>query len=160
MTLKNCKGLTLTESIMSIFLLSVLIVGLLGAFFISRMGTLHAIHRMKAINILKDYLEQEVMYGYSGGEDDEADYYETVVSSSPVNVVIDDRNTPDTSDDLTGTITADPYPAQQVVVGSGPSEVEYKINGFIVTWADDTPGPGTPPVCNERAVTYIANHGI
>jgi len=139
---KDRSGVTLVESLVSIFLVSVLLVGVLGAFFISRMGTLHAQHRIAAMNILKEYMEQEVMQGYDGGSDGEADYYFRAASANPIPVSIDG---------LTGSITPDPYPAE-LLTG-------YKIIGFVVQWNEDAFGPGAHPACSERALTYIADHG-
>ncbi len=154
----NKKGVTLVESLISIALLSVLLVGLLGSFFISRLSTLHAEHRFVAMNIAKEYLEQEILRGGQGGEEGEDDGYVMVTSANPVNVTIDDRGTADIGDDLIGTITPDPYPADIRVVGVGASQAQYKVIGFIVAWNEDVFGNGPQPRCQERALTYVSYH--
>ncbi len=154
----NKKGVTLVESLVSIFLLSVLLVGLLGSFFISRLSTLRAEHRFVAMNIAKEYLEQEILRGGQGGEEGEDDGYVMVTSANPINVTIDDRGTADIGDDLIGTITPDPYPADMRVVGVGTSQAQYKVVGFIVAWDEDVFGNGPRPRCQERVLTYVSYH--
>ncbi|MDP3790197.1 MAG: hypothetical protein Q8R48_07340, partial [Candidatus Omnitrophota bacterium] len=88
---KNLKGLTLVESVVSIFILTTLLIGLLSAFYVAKSSALHAKHRMAAMNIVRQYMEQEIKAGYDGGDEGEAVYYATVTSADPVNVTIDDR---------------------------------------------------------------------
>jgi len=158
MRLNGKKGVSLVEGLMSIFLLSALVVGVLGAFFISNLSTALAKHRMAVMNILKDYIEREALEGYDGGSGDEADYFETVTSADPIEVTIDDRGTADESDDLEGTITPDPYFPDNMEDAEGNpisySGVPYKIIGFIVNWTEDSTGQA----CTERATTYVAYH--
>lgn len=144
MRLYNRNGLTLVESLIAIFLLSTLLVSILGAFFISKLSASHAKHRLTAMNLLREFVEQEIKAGYDGGNDNEADYYLTVISADPVTRVVDGK---------TFSIRPDPYYPDNVdglVYGTVP----YKIVGFIVTWAEDVTGQ----VCSERAVTYVTYH--
>ncbi len=156
--LRDIKGLTLVESLISIILLSVLLVSILGAFFISRLSTVHAKHRLMAMNILQQYMEQEVRAKYDGGSDGEGDYYATLTSASPVSVTIDDRSTADTSDDLLGTLLPDPYSPDNIENADGSpisqDGVPFKIIGFIVSWTEDMTGQ----TVNERQVAYVAYH--
>ena len=157
MVLKNNRGLTLTESLVGIVLLSALLIGTIGAFFISKMSTIRAYHRISAMNILKEYLEQEVKAGFLGGYA-EGDYYVTASSAGPMPVIIDDRNTVSTSDDLTGTVRPIPYPGAVTVIGTSPMTHSYKSVGFIVEWNETEGmfGGGSAVSCSERALTYVA----
>lgn len=155
---RNNGGLTLVESLVSIFLLSMITLSVVGAFFLSKSGNLRAKHRLAAVNIIKDGMERELRAGYDGGNEDEADYYATVTSADPVNVTIDDRGTSDPSDDLIGTIAPDPYYPDNIENADGSAinyaGVPYKIVGFVVTWTED----GSQQVCSERAVCYVSYH--
>lgn len=159
MYLTGKKGVSLVEGLISIFLLSALIVGVLGAFFVSNLSTSIAKHRITAMSVLKDYLEREIMAGYDGGDDGEADYYATVTSATPITVTIDDRGTAgDASDDLVGTLTPTPYfPDNMQDAGGNPlvqSGVPYKIVGFVINWTEDMTGNA----CSERATSYVVYH--
>lgn len=133
--------------------MSVLFVSLLGAFFISRLSTLRAKHRVVAMNIIREYLEQEIRAGYLGGYVD-GDFYAMVTSGAANSVTIDDRSTVDSSDDLIGTIEPSPYPAATTTIGT----VRYKTIGFSVEWNEDVFGTGQAPACSERAITYVSEH--
>ncbi len=144
MRIENRNGLTLVESLIAIFLLTTLLVSILGAFFISKLSASHAKHRLAAMNILREYIEQEIEAGYDGGNDAEADYYITVTSADPVTRVVDGK---------AFSIKPDPYYPDNVE-GLVYGTVPYKIVGFVVTWAEDVTGQ----VCSERAVTYVTYH--
>lgn len=155
---RRAKGLTLVESLVSICLLTVLLVALLSTFYTGKSSAVHAKHRMIAMNILRQYMDQEIMAGYDGGNGGEGDYYVTVTSANPVPVLIDDRGTADPADDLMGTITPDPYlpdnienPDSTPIAYKG---IPYKIIGFVVSWVEDR----TNQACNERAVCYVSLH--
>lgn len=146
------------ESLVSIMLLSMLVLAVIGAFFIAKSSTSRARHRLEAMNIVKSYIEQEIAAGYDGGSGDEADFYVTVTSAAPVNVTIDNRGTADTADDLIGSIAPDPYHPDNIENADG-SQISYeglpfKIAGFVITWTED----GSHSVCAERAVAHIAYH--
>lgn len=154
-------GLTLVESVISIFMLTILLVGLMSTFYIAKTSGQHAKHRMNAMNILKWYMEQEIQeinHAYDRGSENEADFYATVTSADPVQVIIDDRGTADAYDDLIGTIKPDPYFPNNIENPDGSPiayiGVPYKIVGFVVTWTEDRTGQ----VCTERAVTYVSFH--
>jgi len=153
MPLKNKKGVTLVEVLISISLLSALLVGLVGAFFISKNGTQTARHKMVAMGHIRNYIAQEVKAGFLGGYV-AGNYYVTVSSNTPVSVVIDDRGTTGTSDDLNGTITPSPYPATVVTLGTSPKTSQYKTIGFIVQWSEGSPAR----TYRERAMAYVADH--
>jgi len=158
MKLNKNNGVTLVESLVSILLISALMIGLLGAFFVSRLTASRAKHRMIAINTLKEHLEREVQAKYDGGSDGESDYYATVSSGDPVNITIDDRSTTDTSDDLIGTITPDPYFPSNIEDATGTPlshfNIPYKVVGFVVSWTEDYTGQ----VVNERGTVYVSYH--
>src|SRR3989338_1404295 len=123
---KKSDGLTLIESLISIALLSVLLVSILGAFFVSKLSTLRARHRIAAMNTIREYMEQETRAGYLGGYVD-GDFYVMASSSNPISITIDDRGTADTSDDIVGTIKPSPYPAATAAIDT----ISYKTIGFI-----------------------------
>jgi len=153
---KNTKGVTLVETLISIFLVSALLVGVLGAFFISALSASHARHRQAALNMLDNYIAREIRAGYDA--DSGGDYYVTVSSGDPVSVLIDDRGTASTADDLMGTITPDPYYPNNVENADGTmikqDDLSYKIIGFVISWTEDY----TKNTCSERAGTYVVHH--
>lgn len=149
----DSRGLTLVESLISIVLISVLILGVMGAFFISRLGTDRARHRIAAMNVIKEYMEREARAGYLGGYVD-GDYYFTVDSGNGINFTIDDRGTATFSDDLIGTIRPNPYPGTASTIGS----VRYKKIGFTAEWDEQVFQTGAVIPCVERIVTYVADH--
>lgn len=153
----NNRGLSLVEALISIVLVSVLLMGILGAFIISRLGVDRAKHRMMAMNTVREYMEQEIKSGYLGGYVD-GDYYVTVSSSNPVTFTIDDNSTTDPADDLTGTITPDPYPATTYTIGTSPKTARYKKIGFVVSWNEKLFGGSALPTSYERAAAYVAEH--
>lgn len=158
MLFQSRKALTLVESLVSMLLLSVLLVSILGAFFIAQKGISRARHRYTAMKIIRQYMEREFRAGYDGGNDAEGDYYVTFSSAVPVNVTIDDRGTAGTADDLIGTIAPDPYYPDNIYDAGGGqltySGIPYKIAGFVVTWTEDA----ASLVCTERAVSYVVYH--
>jgi len=160
MRLKNIKGLTLIETLISIGLLSVLVFSIMGAFYVSMGSTGRAKHRLAAMNVIRSFMEQEMRLGYNGGELD--DYYATVTSGTSVPVTIDDRGTASAADDVMGALACDPLYPSNIMNGVGAlfnfDGTRYKIIGFVVTWTDDSFGAGQGAVCSERAVTYVCEH--
>lgn len=153
MNLKYKDGLTLIEAIVSMCLIGTLLVGILGAFFISRLGTDRSKHRIVAMNKIQEYMEQEIRAGYLGGRVD-GDFYVTFASSSSVPITIDDRGTASTGDDLTGTIRPSPYPGTTLTIGTA----RYKIIGFIAQWNEQVFRSGSTRTVTERTATYVAEH--
>lgn len=151
MNLKNKTGLTLVEALVSMCLIGTLLVGILGAFFISRLGTDRARHRVVAMNQVKEYMEQEIRAGYLGGRVD-GDFYVTFASSATKPITIDDRGTVSEADDLKGTIRPSPYPGTTLTYGS----VRYKVIGFIAQWNEQVFQSGATRTVTERAATYVA----
>ena len=156
MYLRGKSGVSLVESLISIFLVSSLLVSLIGAFVLSRLSTPRAKHRLVAMNLLKEYIEQEVKAGYIGRQAGESDpNYYTLASPATITVTIDDYGTSGTADDLRGTLYADPYPATLGTAGTG----KYKIIGFAVQWNEKTfVRSGQGPLVKERLVTYVSEH--
>jgi len=166
---KNSRGVTLVETLTSIVLLSILLCSILGAFFVSKLSTAHARHRVSAMNILRSYIDYELAYGYDGVSDGDGFANPLVVSTDgtnpdPITVTIDDRGTVDTSDDLTGTVTAEPYFPRNLEDASGElyyyreGAYNYKIIGFNIQWNEDFFGRGQGFVCRERSSVYVARH--
>ncbi|MBN1526910.1 MAG: type II secretion system protein [Candidatus Omnitrophica bacterium] len=153
MTLRKKDGMTIVETLVAIVLVSALVTSILGAFFISRLSAERAKHRMTAMNRIRSYIEQEIKAGYAGGYPNN-NLYVSVDSGSPVSVIIDDRGTTDTGDDLNGTITPEPYPGTPLEAATGLSTCRYKKVGFVVAWTEELFGQ----VCRERAATYVTEH--
>jgi len=161
MHLGNKKALTLVESLVSILLLGAFLCSFLGAFFVSRLSTDRAMHRVAAMNILKQYMEREIEAGFSGGEDGDGDHYVTVTSADPSSIV---PSVQVTVDNKVYTVTPDPYfpdniedPATHTALTY--QSTHYKIAGFVVTWTENILGGGIGPTCTERAVVYLFDHG-
>jgi len=160
MWLSNKKGMSLVEALMSIVLISILLIGILGAFVISRLGVDRAKHRMMAMNTIRQYMEQEIKAGYLGGfgakpgGGEDTDYYLTVDSDTPIEFTIDDTG----ESVLTGTIKPDPYPATTYEEGTSPNSCRYKKVGFVVEWNEKLFGSPTLPTSRERAAAYVADH--
>jgi len=150
MHLRNSKGITLIENLVAIFMVSVLLVSIMGAFFVSKMSAARAKHRMVAMNTIREYMEREIRAGYDGGSGDEGDHYVTVSSAAGNTITVDDG--------LQGSIKPDPYYPLNIEDGGGAplvySGIPYKVIGFLATWQE----PGTGQVCTERAVTYVCYH--
>jgi type II secretory pathway pseudopilin PulG len=158
------KGLSLVEALISVVLVGALLVSILGAFIISRLGVDRAKHRMMAMNTVRQYMEQEIKAGYLGGfgakpgGGEDTDYYLTVDSGSAIEFTIDAMGTPSTADDLTGTIKPDPYPADTYEEGTFPNSCRYKKVGFVVEWDEKLFGGANLPTSRERAAAYVADH--
>jgi len=152
--------MTLVEALISICLISVLLLGIMGAFIISRLGVDRAKHRMMAMNTIRQYMEQEIKAGYLGGFGAkpgggvDTDYYLTVDSSGAISFTIDDTGT----SVLTGTIRPDPYPAGTYEEGTAPDSCRYKKVGFVVEWKEELFGGTSLPTSRERAAAYVADH--
>ena len=153
----NKKGMTLTENVISIVLVTTLLFCVLGAFLVSRLSEERAKHRMMAMNKIRENMEQEIKAGYLGGYAD-GDCYVSVTSASPVTFTIDDMGTTTTDDDLTGTVTPDPYPGVTYTIGTDPKTARYKKVGFMVEWNEKFYSGIAAPMSRERAVAYVAEH--
>lgn len=150
MILHNKRGLTLIESLVSIALIGVLLTGVMGAFFISKTSTVHARHRMIAMDLAREFLEREISLGYYFGS----------YSQSTTNRWIDGitgvayTSSPYPSTAIQFTVT--PYPATPVIAQEGG--VSYKTVGFRVTWNEQRYGSRGVFSCSETAVTHVAQH--
>ncbi len=138
MGLKNRKGLTLIEALITIVLLSTLVVGTLGAFYISQLSIVRARHRMVATGLLREYMEKEKGAGYISGA-----YALTA-------------DTTQTVDGIVYTITRNPNPPTLNAEGTGANAAYYNTISLIITWTETQYGPGGNLNCSERAATYIA----
>ena len=162
--IKKRNGVTLIESLISIILLSAFLVSILGAFFISRLGTEHAKHRLAAMSAIREFIDYELRFGYDGVSD--ADGFANPLIKDDdanglpdtINVTLDTRSTADTADDLIGTIAPDPYYPDNIENVDGSTinyaGIPYKIAGFVVTWIEDS----SNQACSERAVCYVSYH--
>lgn len=136
MHIKNRCGITLVESLISISLISVLLLGVLGAFYVSKTSTVHAKHRIIAMNLAREYLEKEISLGY---------YFGVYFQSSPITRTIEG---------LTYTVTPDP--SSPVIATEGG--VSYKLIGFRVTWDEPRYGGIGNLQCSERVTTHVSQH--
>lgn len=155
--MSNTRGLTLVEALISILLVSVLLIGILGAFVVARLSVDRAKHRVMAMNTIRQYMEQEIKAGFLGGfgvRDDgsvDTDYYLTVDSGNSSDFTIDDTG----SSVLRGRLKPDPYPAETYEIGTSPNSCRYKKIGFVVEWDEKLSGGADS---TERAVAYVADH--
>ena len=140
MYLKNKKGLTLIEGLVGISLLAITLIAVMGTFVVGRISVPIARHRQIAMNIIRNYLEQETQAGYSGGG------YTSGITSSPIDV---------TNDNVVYSITANPWPAANNIIGTSGY---YKTVGFVATWTESALGNNAAVSCSEKAVVYIAQH--
>ena len=168
--IKVRNGVTLIESLISIILLSAFLVSILGAYFISRLGTEHAKHRLAAMSVIREFIDYELRFGYDGVSDGDGFANPLVKDddangiADTINVTLDTRGTADTADDLIGTIAPEPYFPYNLEDAAGSllyypsSGFNYKIIGFVINWTEDFFGAGPGLASSERAVTYVAKH--
>jgi hypothetical protein len=156
------KGVTLIENLVGIFLLSTLLIGIIGAYYLSLSTVNRGKHVAMANSILCSYMDLEAQAGYNGGSFD-GSYYNTMPLSTLgfVNVTIDDRGTADTSDDIVGTLTCSPWAPLNVQDSLGNTlnfdGVRYKIVGFVLSWVEPTIGGQGQPF-SVRTASYVCEH--
>lgn len=142
------RGITITESLVTIILLTIIVMATIGGFVISKMDVVRANHRTVAMSLIREYMEKEIANGYNFGQ-----YY--TLAEAGIDRSID------------GTVYS--IVPEPCVAGSNPllgvdateSGRHYKIIGFRVQWNEPVYGGvgygGVNYVqCSERAVTYIA----
>lgn len=142
MNLKIRKGMTFTEALVSVILLSTVLGSILGVFFIARASTVRASHRMIAMNLVREWMEKEIANGYGSGG------YDVFNSATDGTRVIDG---------VTYTISAYPNPSVISFEG-GAGGVPYKTIGFQVSWNEVIYSQAGSVACNERAVTNVSWH--
>ncbi|MCX5665516.1 MAG: prepilin-type N-terminal cleavage/methylation domain-containing protein [Candidatus Omnitrophica bacterium] len=157
----NNKGVTLIESLVGILLLSILLIGVTGAYYLSLSSVNRGKHIAKANSILNTYMDQEMQAGYNddGGSLGGA-YYTTMplATGGYKNVTIDDRGTTNTSDDLIGRLTCSPWYPDNIRTSGGDltfDGIRYKIVGFIVSWVEKTPLMGRGQTYSVSAASYM-----
>ncbi len=157
------KGVTLIESLVGILLLSIILAGVMGAYYLSLSAVNRGKHIAMANSILHSHIDQEMQAGYNGGSGGGA-YYTTMPLSTAGSkpVTIDDRGTADNSDDLMGVLSCSPwYPANiQTALGVRLTfdGVRYKIAGFVVSWDEKTPLLGQGQAYSVRTASYVCEH--
>lgn len=142
MKLKERKGLTFTEAMVSVILLSTILGSILGAFFIARASTVRAGHRLIAMNLVREWMEKEIANGYGSGG------YDVFNSANDGTRVIEG---------MTYTITQYPNPSVISIEG-GVGGIPYKTIGFQVTWSEVLYDQVGSVACNEKAVTNVSWH--
>ncbi len=140
MHLKNSKGITLIENLVAILWVSLLLVSMLGAFFVSRVSTVHARHRMVAMSLAREMLEKEMSAGYGSGG---------------YNVFNPDTDSERLVDGVTYRIYR--YPETPPTLYEGDiTGIPYTTKGFKVEWTENLL-KGTL-TCSEKAVTHVSRH--
>ena len=154
MNLRGKKAIGLVESLVSIILVGMFVASFLGAYFVSRISTKRAEHRMTAMDILKSHMEREIKAGYDGGSGVGLDYYATVSQA------VTEETGPDGK---TYTVTADPYFPGNIYQDLDNNILltyenrNYKIIGFVVSWTEEALTGGTSKVLSERAAAYVSS---
>ena len=131
----------------SILLVSTLLIGVMGAFFVSRSSISRARHRMTAMSIVREWMEKELAirsggYGSGGYEafNPETDSTRTV-------------------DDVTYTIVRYPEAPPTLYEPAGDlTGIPYTTLGFKVSWQENFYLSGGSITCSEKAVTHVARH--
>lgn len=140
-------GLTLVENLISILLISTLLIGIMGAFFISRLCVSRAGHRMAAMGLVKEWMEKELAIrggGYGSGG------YEAFNPDTDSTRIIDG---------VTYTIARYPEVPPTLYEPSGDlTGIPYTTLGFMVSWQENLYPAGGSITCSERAVTHVARH--
>lgn len=144
---KNRPGLTLVENLVSILLVSTLLIGVMGAFFVSRSSVSRARHRMTAMSIIREWMEKELAtrgggYGSGGYEAFNPDADSTRVVDGVTYTIVRYPEAPPTLYEPAGDLTGIPYTTL----------------GFEVSWQESFYLAGGSVTCSERAVTHVARH--
>jgi type II secretory pathway pseudopilin PulG len=142
--LMNRRGVTLVENLISIFLVSIFLVGLLSAFYISKIGSQRAEHRTAARNILNSLIEGEMRAGATVTVDG---YLNETYSAQTVTFGKDPATYT-----ITFTITPSPYPATRFTEETYGT---YRTVGFIISWNEPMVAGGTTTTCREKAATNV-----
>ena len=142
--MKKKTGITITENLITIVLLTIIVVATIGCFVIAKVGTVRANHRTIAMGLVREYMEKEIAIGYYFGQ-----YYTLTATGATRNI-----------DNMTYTIMPDPYVAGDPLLGVDGTEGgrHYKTIGFRVRWNEPIYGGAGSVQCNEKAATYIAQH--
>jgi len=147
MNLKNNSGLTLVENLVAILLVSTLLIGVMGAFFISRSSISRARHRMTAMSIVREWMEKELAVrggGYGSGG------YEAFNPDTDSTRVVDN---------VTYTIVRYPEVSPTLYEPAGDlTGIPYTTLGFKVSWQENFYLTSGSVTCSEKAVTHVARH--
>ena len=157
------KGVTLIEGLVGTLLLSIILLGIMGAYYLSLYTVSQGRHIAVANSTLQSYMNREIQAGYAGGSAGGAYYAASTLAAGPsINVTIDDRGTADTSDDLMGVLTCSPWYPDNIRSALGGDlrfeVVRYKITGFTVSWVEGAPLTGQAHVCSVSAASYVCEH--
>lgn len=147
MNVKNRTGLTLVENLVAILLISTLLIGVMGAFFISRSSVSRARHRMTAMSIVREWMEKELAVrggGYGSGG------YEAFNPDTDSTRVVDG---------VTYTVARYPEAPPTLYEPAGdPTGIPYTTLGFKVSWQEKYYLSDGNITCSEKAVTHVARH--
>ena len=145
MKILNSRGVTLVENLVAIFLVSVLLVSMLGAFFVSRSSVVRSRHKMTAMSLARGWLEKELATrngGYGSGGYEAFD---------------PDRDSTKIVDGVTYTIARYPDSTPTLYEG-GVTGIPYTTIGFKVEWYENLYLSGGRIACSEKVVTHVAKH--
>jgi Tfp pilus assembly protein PilV len=138
---KNNKGVTLIENLFSAVILALVMGAVVGVFVVGKMNIVKAQNRTKAINLLRDKMEEIKGLSY---EDVEFDYYGTSVPEDDV-------------DDVTGTdnLINDTRTTSATKDANGNLIVTITLNWEKVGWGTSA-SKGTSNDPDEKLVTLIS----
>lgn len=131
----------LIEGLIGAALLAIVFSGVLGTFLVARYSGSHGRHRMNAMNIAKQYIEQERQWKFY-----ESAVYRTIGSATPVDILVEE---------VTYTVT--PLTPAVTVISTGEGGVNLKTIGFEVSWWENLPG-GQRIQYKEKLASYVADH--
>ncbi len=130
--MRNKKGVTFIEIMISVLILSLSLGGMLTTFVMGRISVAKAKHRIEAFNLIQQKVEELRDTGYSS----------IPIGESSENVTIDNAGTVATVDDLIG---------QRKVIVTGS---DYKEITVTITWTERKWG-GSNQV-SESVVTVVS----
>ena len=132
--MRNKKGVTFIEIMISALILSISIGGMLTTFVMGRVSVAKAKHRIEAFNLIQEKVEAIRDTSYA-----------SIANESPASVTIDNAGTAATTDDLTGQRSVS---VNEVVVDG------YKEVTVTITWTEHKWG-GSNQV-SENVVTVVS----
>ena len=142
---KDQKGLTLVEGLIGTALVATMLICVLGTFLVSRYSVPHARHRIIAMNLIKERMEEETAAGFNGGSYATPPFNAAANPASPDPITI-------TLDNILYTMT--PETSSVTTIGAGATAISYKQIGFTVSWSENS------VQYTERAATYVSNHPL
>ena len=140
--LNGKRGFTLVESLVGISLVAIMFISIMGVFEIAVTIVNHAAHRIVAVNLIQQRLENEIA---------------AAVSNPAANLGRYNVNDPFVSvvDNVTYTITPAtpaPNPVTITTMGVAPNAARYETIGFTVQWNENGVSQ------TEKLAVQVADH--